>query len=40
MNRFSILVVDDERTLARSIKLFLIDHKYYSELSEDPEKEL
>jgi two-component system response regulator AtoC len=40
VNRFSILVVDDERTLARSIKLFLIDHKYDAEVAEDPEKAL
>jgi two-component system, NtrC family, response regulator AtoC len=35
MARFTILVVDDEKTLARSIKLFLGEHGYEAEVAED-----
>ena len=40
MNPFTILIVDDERTLARSIKLFLADHGYEAEVAENGEKAL
>ena len=35
MARFTVLVVDDEKTLARSIKLFLEAHGYEAEVAED-----
>ncbi len=35
MARFSVLIVDDEKTLARSIKLFLIEQGYEAEVAED-----
>ncbi len=35
MPRFTVLVVDDEKTLARSIKLFLDAHGYEAEVAED-----
>lgn len=35
MNRFTVLVVDDERTLARSIKTFLTEHGYDAEVAND-----
>ncbi len=40
MNRSTILIVDDERTLARSIKLFLTDHGYEAEVAENGDKAL
>ena len=35
MPRFTVLIVDDEKTLARSIKLFLDAHGYEAEVAED-----
>ncbi|MGH7412349.1 MAG: sigma-54-dependent transcriptional regulator [Candidatus Methylomirabilis sp.] len=40
MNPFTILIVDDERTLARSIKLFLADQGYDAEVAENGDKAL
>lgn len=40
MNPFTILVVDDERTLARSIKLFLGEQGYEAEVAENADKAL
>ncbi|HZY30453.1 MAG TPA: sigma-54 dependent transcriptional regulator [Candidatus Methylomirabilis sp.] len=40
MNPFTILIVDDERTLARSIKLFLAEQGYEAEVAENGEKAL
>jgi len=40
VNPFTILIVDDERTLARSIKLFLADQGYEAEVAETAEKAL
>lgn len=40
MNPFTILIVDDERTLARSIKLFLAEQGYETEVAEDADKAL
>ena len=40
MNPFTILIVDDERTLARSIKLFLSEQGYEAEVAEDADKAL
>ncbi len=40
MNPFTILIVDDERTLARSIKLFLADQGYEAEVAENGDKAL
>jgi DNA-binding NtrC family response regulator len=40
VNRSTILIVDDERTLARSIKLFLTDHGYDAEVAENGDKAL
>jgi two-component system response regulator AtoC len=39
-NRASILIVDDERTLARSIKIFLADQGYETEVAENADKAL
>jgi DNA-binding NtrC family response regulator len=38
--RFGVLVVDDEKTLARSIKLFLLEHGWDAEVAEDGEQAL
>jgi DNA-binding NtrC family response regulator len=35
MARFTVLIVDDEKTLARSIKLFLIEQGYEAEVADD-----
>jgi len=35
MARFTVLIVDDEKTLARSIKLFLLEQGYEAEVAED-----
>ncbi len=40
MNPFTILIVDDERTLARSIKLFLAEQGYETEVAENADKAL
>jgi two-component system response regulator AtoC len=40
MNRFTVLIVDDERTLARSIKHFLAEHDYDAEVASDGETAL
>jgi two-component system response regulator AtoC len=40
MPRFSILIVDDERTLARSIKLFLEEQGYEAEVANDGDRAL
>jgi len=40
MNPFTILIVDDERTLARSIKLFLAEQGYEAEVAESADKAL
>jgi len=40
MARFTVLVVDDEKTLARSIKLFLGEHGYEAEVAEDGDQAL
>jgi two-component system response regulator AtoC len=40
MGYFTVLIVDDERTLARSIKLFLRDQGYETEVAEDGEAAL
>jgi two-component system, NtrC family, response regulator AtoC len=40
MGRFTVLVVDDERTLARSIKLFLEQQGYEAEVAEDGDRAL
>jgi two-component system response regulator AtoC len=40
MGRFTVLVVDDERTLARSIKLFLEQQGYDAEVAEDGDRAL
>jgi DNA-binding NtrC family response regulator len=40
MNPSTILIVDDERTLARSIRLFLTDQGYETEVAESGEKAL
>jgi len=40
MGRFRTLIVDDERTLARSIKLFLEEHGYEAEVANDAERAL
>lgn len=40
MNPFTILIVDDERTLARSIKLFLAEEGYETEVAETGDKAL
>jgi two-component system response regulator AtoC len=40
VTRSTILIVDDERTLARSIKLFLADHGYDAEVAESGERAL
>jgi DNA-binding NtrC family response regulator len=40
MNPFTILIVDDERTLARSIKLFLAEQGYEAEVAENADKAL
>jgi len=40
VNPFTILIVDDERTLARSIKLFLAEQGYEAEVAENGEKAL
>ncbi len=40
MGYFTVLIVDDERTLARSIKLFLRDQGYEAEVAEDGEAAL
>ncbi len=40
MNPFTVLIVDDERTLARSIKLFLSEQGYEAEVAENADKAL
>jgi len=40
MARFTVLIVDDEKTLARSIKLFLLEQGYEAEVAEDGEAAL
>ncbi len=40
MNPFTVLIVDDERTLARSIKAFLSDQGYEAETAEDADRAL
>ncbi|MCS7311503.1 MAG: sigma-54 dependent transcriptional regulator, partial [Acidobacteria bacterium] len=40
MGSFTVLIVDDERTLARSIRLFLIEQGYEAEVAEDGETAL
>ncbi len=40
MNPFTVLIVDDERTLARSIKAFLSDQGYEAEVAEDADRAL
>lgn len=40
MARFTVLIVDDERTLARSIELFLEEHGYEAEVANDPDRAL
>jgi DNA-binding NtrC family response regulator len=35
MSRFTVLVVDDEKTLARSIKLFLLEQGHEADVAED-----
>lgn len=40
MKAFTILIVDDERTLARSIKLFLAEEGYETEVAETGDKAL
>jgi DNA-binding NtrC family response regulator len=40
VNPFTILIVDDERTLARSIKLFLAEQGYETEVAENADKAL
>lgn len=40
MGPFSVLIIDDEKTLARSIKLFLLEQGYEAEVAEDSETAL
>jgi DNA-binding NtrC family response regulator len=40
MARFSVLIVDDEKTLARSIKLFLLEQGWEADVAEDGEQAL
>jgi|FaiFalFF_MnMetaG_3_1042247.scaffolds.fasta_scaffold01311_6 two-component system, NtrC family, response regulator AtoC len=40
MGSFTVLIVDDERTLARSIRLFLMEQGYEAEVAEDAETAL
>ncbi|MFN3476957.1 MAG: sigma-54-dependent transcriptional regulator, partial [Candidatus Methylomirabilales bacterium] len=40
MGSFTVLIVDDERTLARSIQLFLMEQGYEAEVAEDGETAL
>ncbi|MGH7387032.1 MAG: sigma-54-dependent transcriptional regulator, partial [Candidatus Methylomirabilales bacterium] len=40
MAHFTVLIVDDEKTLARSIKLFLLEQGYEAEVAEDGEAAL
>ena len=40
MNRCTLLIVDDERTLARSIKLFMAEQGYEAEVAENADKAL
>ena len=40
MSGATILIVDDERTLARAIKLFLAEHGYETEVADDAEQAL
>jgi DNA-binding NtrC family response regulator len=40
MGRFTVLIVDDERTLARSIKLFLEEQGYEAEVANDGDRAL
>jgi two-component system, NtrC family, response regulator AtoC len=40
MPRFSVLIVDDEKTLARSIKLSLEEHGYEAEVANDGDRAL
>jgi two-component system response regulator AtoC len=40
MDRFTVLIIDDERTLARSIKLFLVEQGWDAEVAEDGERGL
>lgn len=40
MSESTILIVDDERTLARAIKAFLVEHGYEAEVVEDAEQAL
>ncbi len=40
MARFTVLIVDDERTLARSIKLFLEEQGYEAEVANDGDRAL
>ena len=40
MARFTVLIVDDEKTLARSIKLFLLEHGWEAEVAEDGDRAL
>jgi len=39
-SRFTVLIIDDERTLARSIKLFLVGQGYDAEVAEDGDRGL
>lgn len=40
MGSFTVLIVDDERTLARSVKLFLMEQGFEAEVAEDGETAL
>ena len=40
MAQFTVLIIDDEKTLARSIKLFLLEQGYEAEVAEDKEAAL
>jgi two-component system, NtrC family, response regulator AtoC len=40
MSGSTVLIVDDERTLARAMKVFLADHGYEAEVASDAEKAL
>ena len=40
MNGLTVLIVDDERTLARAIRTFLAEQGYEAEVAEDAEKAL
>jgi DNA-binding NtrC family response regulator len=40
MGQFTVLIIDDEKTLARSIKLFFLEQGYEAEVAEDGEAAL